>query len=123
MSYYISIRTIHTLLTTFHAHTTFCTHHYACAILTTEVTTPPFEVTETGWGEFEAGIRLIFRDGSEQPLDLFHQIRLYPPASQQQVSTKKVCFYLGCICAYSIKEYVYAYKYVCVVVYVYVYAY
>eukprot|EP01031_Cornospumella_fuschlensis_P026775 gene26775-32353_t len=54
-----------------------------------EVTSPPFEVTETGWGEFEAGIRLVFRDPTEQPLDLFHQIRLYPPASQHQVSTKK----------------------------------
>ena len=60
------------------------------SLLLAEVTSPPFEVTETGWGEFEAGIRLVFRDPTEQPLDLFHQIRLYPPASQHQVSTKKV---------------------------------
>jgi YEATS domain-containing protein 4 len=55
-----------------------------------EVTRFPFEITETGWGEFEAQIRLIFKDPEEQPIDLFHQIRLYPSIPQQQLNVKKV---------------------------------
>jgi hypothetical protein len=47
------------------------------------VCSPPFEVTESGWGEFEASIRIYFRDPAEQPIDLFHLIKLYPPGLQQ----------------------------------------
>jgi YEATS domain-containing protein 4 len=54
------------------------------------ITHSPYEITETGWGEFEASIRLFFRDPDEQPIDLFHQIRLYPPIQQQQLNVKKV---------------------------------
>jgi YEATS domain-containing protein 4 len=36
------------------------------------------QVSEFGWGEFEAGIRIFFRDPDEQPIDLIHQIKLYP---------------------------------------------
>ena len=32
----------------------------------TEITAPPFEVTEMGWGEFEAGIRIFFKDPDEK---------------------------------------------------------
>ena len=32
-----------------------------------EIASPPFEVTEKGWGEFEAGIRIIWNDPSEKP--------------------------------------------------------
>lgn len=32
-----------------------------------ELTTPPFEVTERGWGEFEAQIRIIWKDPDEKP--------------------------------------------------------
>ncbi|ORY53650.1 yeats-domain-containing protein [Rhizoclosmatium globosum] len=39
---------------------------------------PPFEVTETGWGEFEIAIRISFVDSQEKPLQLFHQLQLYP---------------------------------------------
>ena len=46
------------------------------------ITQPPFEVTEMGWGEFEAHIRIYFRDPDEQPLDVLHHIRLY--IQQQQ---------------------------------------
>jgi len=44
-----------------------------------EITEPPYQVSEYGWGEFEAGIRVFFRDTNEQPIDLIHHIRLYPP--------------------------------------------
>lgn len=33
-----------------------------------EITEPPFEVSEFGWGEFEAGIRLFFKDSNEKVL-------------------------------------------------------
>ncbi len=50
---------------------------------------PPFEVTELGWGEFAAKIRIFFKDPEEQPIDLAHTIKLYPesmgaPQSAQQ---------------------------------------
>ena len=31
-----------------------------------EILSPPFEVTERGWGEFEAQIRIIWKDPSEK---------------------------------------------------------
>mmetsp|Transcript_23848 Transcript_23848/g.27478 ORF Transcript_23848/g.27478 Transcript_23848/m.27478 type:complete len:332 (-) Transcript_23848:200-1195(-) len=78
-----------------------------------ELTKPPFVVTEKGWGEFEAQIRVIWQDGSstgttkagggapktsirERPLVLTHLIRLYPPGlpapppgSSNALSTKE----------------------------------
>lgn len=53
------------------------------------ITKPPFEVCETGWGEFEAGIRIFFHDTDEQPIDLLHMIKLYFTNPQQQLSLKK----------------------------------
>uniref|UniRef100_A0A7S0KX24 YEATS domain-containing protein n=1 Tax=Asterionellopsis glacialis TaxID=33640 RepID=A0A7S0KX24_9STRA len=32
-----------------------------------ELTTPPFEVTEKGWGEFEAQIKIVWKDPKEKP--------------------------------------------------------
>lgn len=37
--------------------------HPSFAQPTRELTKPPFEVTETGWGEFEASIRIVWREG------------------------------------------------------------
>ena len=53
---------------------------------TRELTCPPYEVTEMGWGEFEASIRIIWRDDdtngnygdNERPILLTHLIKLYP---------------------------------------------
>lgn len=47
------------------------------------------QVSEFGWGEFEAGIRIFFRDQDEQPIDLIHQIKLYP-AAPEGVDSKSV---------------------------------
>lgn len=55
-----------------------------------EVTTMPFEVHETGWGEFEASINIFFHDPEEEPILLFHQLKLYPPGPPQPLTTKKV---------------------------------
>jgi len=52
---------------------------------------PPYEVTELGWGEFAAKIRIFFRDPEEQPVDIVHLIKLYPanmpPAAALAAST------------------------------------
>jgi YEATS domain-containing protein 4 len=32
-----------------------------------ELTQPPFEVTERGWGEFEAQIKIVWKDPTEKP--------------------------------------------------------
>jgi len=41
------------------------------------VTKPPFEVTETGWGEFEISIRLYFVDPNERPITIYHVLKLF----------------------------------------------
>ncbi len=47
---------------------------------------PPFEVTELGWGEFAAKIRIFFRDPDEQPIDIVHVIKLYPQNAPPQTA-------------------------------------
>ena len=32
------------------------------------ITKPPYEVTETGWGEFEVVIKIHFQDPNERPV-------------------------------------------------------
>ncbi len=37
----------------------------------------PFEVTECGWGEFQAKISLHFKDKDQQPVEALHVIKLH----------------------------------------------
>ena len=40
---------------------------------------PPFEVSETGWGEFEIQIKLYFvPESNEKPQTLWHSLKLHP---------------------------------------------
>jgi len=41
------------------------------------VTKPPYEVTETGWGEFEVIIKIYFVDNAERPVTLYHLLKLF----------------------------------------------
>lgn len=41
------------------------------------VTKPPYEVTETGWGEFEVVIKIYFNDPIERPVTLYHILKLF----------------------------------------------
>jgi len=41
--------------------------HASFAQPTREILSPPFEVTERGWGEFEAQIKIFWQDSSETP--------------------------------------------------------
>ena len=46
----------------------------------------PYEVTETGWGEFDIIIRLHFHeDVGEPPLELYHRLRLYDESGQSNL--------------------------------------
>ncbi|KAL2372284.1 protein AF-9 [Blastomyces gilchristii SLH14081] len=50
---------------------------YAQCVRTIE--SPPFEVTETGWGEFEIQIKLYFvAESTEKPQTLWHSLKLHP---------------------------------------------
>ncbi|KAI9808502.1 MAG: NuA4 histone H4 acetyltransferase complex and the SWR1 complex subunit [Pycnora praestabilis] len=50
---------------------------YANALRT--IDGPPFEVTETGWGEFEVQIKLhIISEANEKPAILWHALKLHP---------------------------------------------
>ncbi|KAL2906758.1 Transcription initiation factor TFIID subunit 14b [Bienertia sinuspersici] len=54
------------------------------------IDTPPFELSECGWGEFEIAIALYFHsDACERKLDLFHHLKLYPTEQSGPQSTKK----------------------------------
>ncbi|XP_064385096.1 YEATS domain-containing protein 4-like [Halichondria panicea] len=41
------------------------------------ITRPPYEVGETGWGEFEIIIKVFFVDPSEKPLTIYHLLKLF----------------------------------------------
>lgn len=41
------------------------------------MTSPPYEVTETGWGEFEVVIKVYFHDPTERPVTLYHILKLF----------------------------------------------
>ncbi|KAI0303971.1 yeats family protein [Russula brevipes] len=44
-----------------------------------DVDKPPFEVTETGWGEFEIQIRITFvPEAAEKPILFYHHLKLHP---------------------------------------------
>jgi len=43
------------------------------------LTEPPYEVSETGWGEFEVVIRIHFNDPIERPVTCYHILKLFSP--------------------------------------------
>ncbi|XP_010246406.1 PREDICTED: transcription initiation factor TFIID subunit 14b-like isoform X2 [Nelumbo nucifera] len=54
------------------------------------VDSPPFELSESGWGEFEIAITLYFHsDVCDKQLDLYHHLKLYPEDDSGPQSTKK----------------------------------
>lgn len=38
----------------------------------------PYEISEYGWGEFDAVIRVYFDDSNEKFVEFFHPLRLFP---------------------------------------------
>jgi YEATS domain-containing protein 4 len=55
---------------------------------------PPYEIHEEGWGEFDIAIKLFFWPDSQlRPVEFVHQLKLYPndsAAATQTVSKKPV---------------------------------
>ncbi|XP_024370949.1 transcription initiation factor TFIID subunit 14b isoform X1 [Physcomitrium patens] len=50
----------------------------------------PFELSESGWGEFEIGITIYFHpDVGEKPMELFHHLKLYADDETIPQTTKK----------------------------------
>lgn len=53
------------------------------------LTKPPYEVTETGWGEFEVVIKLHFHDPNERPVTLYHILKLFQsPIVEGEISSQ-----------------------------------
>jgi YEATS domain-containing protein 4 len=50
----------------------------------------PFEVTETGWGEFVIEIKVHFVDAREAPVTLQHQLKLFHEGGQPSAARKPV---------------------------------
>ncbi|CAK9294308.1 unnamed protein product [Gordionus sp. m RMFG-2023] len=50
------------------------------------LTEPPYEITETGWGEFEIAIKIFFIDPQEKPITIYHILKLFPPHSSHNTS-------------------------------------
>ena len=44
----------------------------------TELSSPPFQVSETGWGAFEVGIEVYLKDVGSPPFVLNHLLKLHP---------------------------------------------
>lgn len=63
--------------------------HPSFAQTTRELTEPPYEVTERGWGEFEAQIRIHWKDPSEQTTIVNHSLKLYPQGMPSTPSASK----------------------------------
>ncbi|KAK9477348.1 yeats family-domain-containing protein [Lipomyces japonicus] len=54
---------------------------------TRSIEEPPFEVTETGWGEFEIAIRVYFiPEANEKNVVMYHHLKLHPygPEAEKQ---------------------------------------
>lgn len=54
------------------------------------VTKPPYEITETGWGEFEVVIKIFFQDQSEKPVTLYHPLKLFQNETNIMLGKKTV---------------------------------
>ncbi|CAO4374037.1 unnamed protein product [Caenorhabditis nigoni] len=65
--------------------------HESYANQTRIIETPPYEVTETGWGEFEIQIRIYFVDNNEKPISVFHYLRLFQPVVELPSGKSVVC--------------------------------
>jgi len=53
------------------------------------ITKPPYEITSTGWGEFDICMTLHFIDPSEAPVDIYHELKLFPPGGKSRNRSNK----------------------------------
>jgi len=62
--------------------------HESYTTSTRVITKPPYEVTETGWGEFEIVIKIHFQDPNERPVTIYHQLKLFHTDSNVMLGKK-----------------------------------
>ena len=53
------------------------------------VTTYPFELYESGWGQFDIIITIYLIDETAKPIEFVHPLKLYPTQTHASMSTKK----------------------------------
>ena len=53
---------------------------YAVPIRT--ITKPPYEVKESGWGEFDVEIKIFISDSPEKSVTLYHPLKLFQEVSE-----------------------------------------
>ncbi|XP_041378155.1 YEATS domain-containing protein 4-like [Gigantopelta aegis] len=51
---------------------------------------PPYEVTETGWGEFEVVIKIFFNDPNERPVTIYHLLKLFQSETDIMLGKKSL---------------------------------
>ena len=62
---------------------------YSQSLRTIEAPTP-FEVTETGWGEFEITIKLFFTpEAGEKPQSIYHHLKLHPFGDDKEAAKER----------------------------------
>ncbi|CAG5135521.1 unnamed protein product [Candidula unifasciata] len=54
------------------------------------VSKPPYEVTETGWGEFEIIIKIYFNDPAERPVTIYHLLKLFQSETDVMLGKKSL---------------------------------
>lgn len=54
------------------------------------VAKPPYEVTETGWGEFEVIIKIYFNDPQERPVTIYHLLKLFQTETDIMLGKKSL---------------------------------
>ncbi|KAH9943200.1 yeats family protein [Epithele typhae] len=73
---------------------------------------PPFEVTETGWGEFEIAIKILFlSDSGEKTMTFYHHLKLHPwtlvTGPDVEIPTPEVAAKLGPVHSWQYDEIVF----------------
>merc|ERR1719427_2436550 len=51
---------------------------------------PPYEVKETGWGEFDLKVKIFFRCSKAEPVSLIHRINLFPSDFNKRLADNTV---------------------------------
>jgi len=68
----------------------FKLHETYSQTLHTKEAPEAFEVTETGWGEFEVGIKLAFvPESGEKPASVYHQLKLHPYGDDKEAAKER----------------------------------
>ncbi|CAH1115253.1 unnamed protein product [Psylliodes chrysocephalus] len=53
------------------------------------VVKPPYELSETGWGEFEIVVKIYFHDPNERPVTMYHILKLFHSGSTQDIGIEQ----------------------------------